>query len=130
MVRFALMFLMLTVRGPFRLRHSRPDSTRLADARDFRWLSAGVLLGEAWAISILPVNRPGRNWPGLMATGLPVCLLWKRPWLDSQRLAFGDGDDSSAAREGRREVPNRVGLTPNCGWRAARTTGGYWSSHQ
>jgi APA family basic amino acid/polyamine antiporter len=86
----------------FRLRRSRPHVPRPVVAWGFPWLPAGYLLGAGAILAILIAYRPASTWPGLVlvASGLPVFLLWKPRVSDSRRAESPCGEDSSATPGG------------------------------
>ena len=97
-VSAALIFYMLTIAGLFRLRRSRPQAPRPVEAWGFPWLPAGYLLGAGAILAILIAYRPASTWPGLVlvATGLPVFLLWKPRTLTSSEPTTTPSDNPSA----------------------------------
>jgi basic amino acid/polyamine antiporter, APA family len=77
----ALLFYILTVGGVFRLRRLRPDAPRPYRALGYPWLPAAYIVGAAVILVVLLIYRPATTWPGfgIVALGLPVYLLWRRP---------------------------------------------------
>ena len=107
-VSAALMFYMLTIAGLFRLRRHRPAMPRPVKAWGFPWLPAGYLLGAGAILAILIVYRPASTWPGLVlvASGLPVFLLWNRRASNSRLPAsFVHDETASALERASREDP-------------------------
>jgi APA family basic amino acid/polyamine antiporter len=107
-VSAALMFYMLTIAGLFRLRRHRPAMPRPVKAWGFPWLPAGYMLGAGAILAILIVYRPASTWPGLVlvASGLPVFLLWNRRASNSRLPAsFVHDETASALERASREDP-------------------------
>jgi APA family basic amino acid/polyamine antiporter len=76
----AIVFYFLTTLALFRLRRTRPDLPRPVKAFGYPALPALYLLANAALMVILLVQKPLFTWPGLLivATGVPVYLLWRR----------------------------------------------------
>jgi APA family basic amino acid/polyamine antiporter len=76
----AVVFYFLTTLALFRLRRTRPELPRPVRAFGYPALPALYLLANAALMVILLVEKPLFTWPGLLivATGIPVYLLWRR----------------------------------------------------
>ena len=76
----AIVFYFLTTLALFRLRRIRPDLPRPVKAFGYPVLPALYLLGNAALMIILLLEKPLFTWPGLLivASGIPVYLLWRR----------------------------------------------------
>jgi basic amino acid/polyamine antiporter, APA family len=76
----ALVFYFLTTLALFRLRRTRPDLPRPVKAFGYPVLPALYLVANAALMIILLVEKPLFTWPGLLivATGVPVYLIWRR----------------------------------------------------
>jgi APA family basic amino acid/polyamine antiporter len=81
---------------------------RPVKAWGFPWLPAGYMLGAGAILAILIVYRPASTWPGLVlvASGLPVFLLWNRRASNSRLPAsFVHDETASALERASREDP-------------------------
>ena len=76
----AIVFYFLTTLALFRLRRTRPDLPRPVKAFGYPVLPALYLLANAALMIILLFQKPLFTWPGLLivASGIPVYLLWRR----------------------------------------------------
>jgi basic amino acid/polyamine antiporter, APA family len=76
----ALVFYFLTTLALFRLRRTRPDLPRPVKAFGYPVLPALYLVAVGVVMVVLLFERPLFTWPGLLivATGVPVYLLWRR----------------------------------------------------
>ncbi|HEX8384613.1 MAG TPA: amino acid permease [Rubricoccaceae bacterium] len=76
----ALLFYILTIAGIFRLRKTRPDAERPYRAFGYPVVPALYIVGAAVILGVLFVYQGPTTWPGLLlvATGLPVYVLWSR----------------------------------------------------
>jgi basic amino acid/polyamine antiporter, APA family len=76
----AVVFYFLTTLALFRLRRTHPDLPRPVRAFGYPVLPALYLLANAALMVILLVEKPLFTWPGLLivASGIPVYLLWRR----------------------------------------------------
>jgi basic amino acid/polyamine antiporter, APA family len=76
----AIVFYFLTTLALFRLRRMRPDLPRPVKAFGYPVLPALYLLANAALMIILLLEKPLFTWPGLLivASGIPVYLLWRR----------------------------------------------------
>ncbi len=76
----ALLFYILTIAGIFRLRKTRPDAERPYKAFGYPVVPALYIAGAAVVLGVLFVYQGPTTWPGLalVATGLPVYVLWSR----------------------------------------------------
>jgi APA family basic amino acid/polyamine antiporter len=76
----ALVFYFLTTLALFRLRRLRPDLPRPVKAFGYPVLPALYLVAVGVLMVILLFEKPLYTWPGLLivATGVPVYLLWRR----------------------------------------------------
>ena len=76
----ALVFYFLTTVALFRLRRIRPDLPRPVKAFGYPVLPALYLVSVGALMVILLFEKPLYTWPGLLivATGIPVYLLWRR----------------------------------------------------
>jgi APA family basic amino acid/polyamine antiporter len=76
----ALVFYFLTTVALFRLRRLRPELPRPVKAFGYPVLPALYLLAVGALMVILLFEKPLYTWPGLLivATGVPVYLLWRR----------------------------------------------------
>jgi basic amino acid/polyamine antiporter, APA family len=85
----ALVFYFLTTVALFRLRRIRPDLPRPVKAFGYPVLPGLYLLSVGALMVILLFERPLYTWPGLLivAAGVPVYLLWRRPSAASARNA-------------------------------------------
>ena len=74
------MFYFLTTVALFRLRRTRPDLPRPVKAFGYPVLPALYMLANAALMVILLLEKPLFTWPGLLivATGMPVYLIWRR----------------------------------------------------
>jgi basic amino acid/polyamine antiporter, APA family len=82
----AIVFYFLTTLALFRLRRRRPDLPRPVKAFGYPVLPALYLLANAALMIILLFEKPLFTWPGLLivASGVPVYLLWRRSGAASQ----------------------------------------------
>jgi basic amino acid/polyamine antiporter, APA family len=76
----ALVFYFLTAVALFRLRRLRPDLPRPVKAFGYPVLPALYLVAVGALMIILLIEKPLYTWPGLIivATGIPVYLMWRR----------------------------------------------------
>ena len=76
----ALVFYFLTAVALFRLRRLRPDLPRPVKAFGYPVLPALYLIAVGALMIILLIEKPLYTWPGLIivATGIPVYLMWRR----------------------------------------------------
>lgn len=76
----ALIFYALTIAAVFRLRATRPDAERPYRAFGYPVVPALYIAGALVLLVVLFVYQGPTTWPGLalVASGLPVYLLWKR----------------------------------------------------
>jgi APA family basic amino acid/polyamine antiporter len=76
----ALVFYFLTTLALFRLRRTRPELPRPVKAFGYPVLPALYLLAVGALMVILLFAKPLYTWPGLLivASGIPVYLLWRR----------------------------------------------------
>jgi APA family basic amino acid/polyamine antiporter len=76
----ALVFYFLTTVALFRLRRIQPDLPRPVKAFGYPVLPALYLLSVGALMAVLLFEKPLYTWPGLLivATGIPVYLLWRR----------------------------------------------------
>jgi basic amino acid/polyamine antiporter, APA family len=81
MVFASLLFYLLTVCCLFALRVRRPDLERPVRAVGYPLLPAAYLIATALLCGDLLVETPQFTWPGLVivALGIPVFYLWRRP---------------------------------------------------
>jgi APA family basic amino acid/polyamine antiporter len=77
----ALVFYVLTILGLFRLRFTNPQAHRPYRAFGYPVVPALYILGASVLVAVLVRYRPMTTWPGmvLVACGVPVYYLWKRP---------------------------------------------------
>jgi basic amino acid/polyamine antiporter, APA family len=76
----AIVFYFLTTIALFRLRRIRPDLPRPVKAFGYPVLPVLYLVANAALMVILLLEKPLYTWPGLLivATGIPVYLVWRR----------------------------------------------------
>ena len=76
----AIVFYFLTTLALFRLRRTRPELPRPVKAFGYPVLPGLYLLANAALMVILLLEKPLFTWPGLLivASGIPVYLLWRR----------------------------------------------------
>ncbi|MDX2192731.1 MAG: amino acid permease [Gemmatimonadales bacterium] len=77
----ALLFYLLTTLALFNLRRTRPDAPRPVKAFGYPVVPGLYVVALAVLMVVLLVEKPLYTWPGLLivALGVPVYLLWRRP---------------------------------------------------
>ncbi|MGH7491592.1 MAG: APC family permease [bacterium] len=76
----ALLFYVLTVAGIFVLRRKRPEADRPHKAWGYPIIPALYIVLATLIMIVLLIYKPAYTWPGLglVLTGLPVYVLWRR----------------------------------------------------
>ena len=80
MISAALIFYVLTIIGLFRLRWTRPNTSRPYRCWGYPWLPGLYIVGGTTTLVFLFCYRTATTWPGLVIvlSGMPVYWLLRR----------------------------------------------------